>query len=88
MNLYYHSLLTHGSGALRQAAIVIFGLLIRFSIGGYGNIPAPAGSWRLLPRITTKYSYLRIYWLNVEISIFRSRKAKANGVLCGYRKIL
>lgn len=87
MNLYHSSLESHGSGPLRQFAIIILGLLIRCSIGGYGNIPAPIGSWRWLPRVSTKYRYTRLYWLNMEISLFYARAAKASGVLCGYTKV-
>lgn len=84
--IYYHSLLSHGSGALRQVAFVLFGWIIRFSIGGYGNVPAPYGSWRRFPRITTQYGYFRIYWLNFGVSIFPPKRG--HGVLCGFRRVI
>ena len=83
--VYVHSLLSHGSGPLRQLAFESCGFLVRFSIGGYGNVRAPAGLWRRLPRLRTRYGYLHLFWLNAGISVFRVRNA--HGVLCGYRRL-
>ena len=87
MSVYYYQLLSHGCGPIRQLAIVTLGLLVRLSIGGYGNIPAPSGSWRWFPRAENRYGYLRLYWFNVSVSVFRKYRADQTGVLCGFSRV-
>lgn len=69
MKIQKRHLLTHGAGALRQWVLIVCGRGFRFSIGGYGNIPAPIGCWCLIPRIKhyrNIASYL--HWLNMSVS--------------------
>jgi hypothetical protein len=69
----YSSLLSHGSGALRQVAITwrwnARTKALRLSVGGYGNVPPPAGQWRLWPSVT-RYPGTAYYlhWFNVSLS--------------------
>lgn len=65
----------HASGCLRQYTVSWVGRRgrlrsIRLSVGGYGNIPAPAGQWTILPRIRYYRAVLRVYlhWFNVSLS--------------------
>lgn len=84
MHFYTHSLKSHGSGPVREAIIELLGWKFRVGYGGYGNVPSPIGSWTLIPKVSTKYRYFRLTWLNAELAIFP--KGQGQAVLVGYRR--
>ena len=88
MALYASHLLSHGSGPLRQWILDLpFGLgLLRLSIGGYGNVPMPIGSWCLLPKTTRYPGIYYVFWFNLGLSYVAPWAAKS--LLYGKRKVV
>ena len=88
IRLYSNHAPWHGSGPLRQWIVTVGKRAVRFSIGGYGNVPKPTGLWTLIPKTTIYPSqayYLR--WLSASVSYHPNNSlAVAGAAAISFRK--